>query len=201
MSDTFNLIFFPTVQDGQNEIEVRANLVTALKVDEEKVNSWFAMGTPTVLLKDVDEATASRYRDAIRQCGANCNIQPSSGGKTNLSLVPKSARTDLFFCPSCEYEEDLPHGQTYDVCPKCGLVMEKWQEKMREEKEKEEIRRRLMRQARLKEDDAAEKKRKQDELARLKRLEAEIMKELGLKAPSAAWLFFERHPVMISLAF
>ena len=84
-------------------------------------------------------------------------ILPSDGERANLSLVPKPLATELFYCPACEYEETVPAGQVMAECPKCGLVLAKWQERLREEKEKEDIRRRLLRDARLHEDDAPER--------------------------------------------
>ena len=84
-------------------------------------------------------------------------ILPSDGERANLSLVPKPLATELFYCPACEYEETVPAGQVMAECPKCGLVLAKWQERLREEKQKEDIRRRLLRDARLHEDDAPER--------------------------------------------
>lgn len=195
-AETFNLIFFPKIADGEDPEEVRKKLAKTLKVDAEKVEAWFEAEAPTVLLKEVTKAVAEKYMSAILECGASVNIQPSSesGG---LALIPKSRNMDFFICPSCEYEEEVPVGTKKAQCPKCGLVIAKWEEKMREEKEKEQIRRRLMRDARHKGDREEELKRKRAELERLRKLEHEIMKELGLKPPGRLWLFFQQHPFSI----
>lgn len=199
MSDLYNLIFFPTVKPGQDETEVKVQLAIKLKVDASKVDSWFASGKPTLLLKDVAPDVADRYMQAILECGGSCNMQPSgSEGKDSLSLMPKPANIDLFFCPACEYEEELPEGQAYEQCPKCDLVLAKWSERQEEERKKEEIRRRLLRDARFKGDAQSDEDRKKDELAELKRLEAEIMKELGIKPQSRLWTMFAARPVSIS---
>jgi hypothetical protein len=199
MSELYNLIFFPTVKPGEDEAEVKDRLASRLKVDQGKVESWFETGKPTLLLKDVAPDVADRYMQAILDCGGSCNMQPSgSDGKGSLSLIPKPANVELFVCPSCEYEEELEPGESYEQCPKCDLVIAKWAEKQEEEKKKEEIRRRLLRDARFRDEGADEAQRKKDELAELRRLEAEIMKELGIKPPSKLWQMFSKRPVSIS---
>jgi len=201
MADTFNLIFFPTTNPGEDEADVKEKLKQTLKIDDAKVNSWYATGAPTLLLKDVAHDVANRYQQAIHKCGANCNIQPSTGEKGSLSLVPKKARTDYFVCPSCDYDEEIAVGQEIEKCPKCGLVIAKWEEKQREEREKEEIRRRLLRQARLTDEGDQQFQRQRDELERLRKLEREIMAELGIKPPGALWVFFEKHPFSVGITF
>ncbi len=195
--ETYNLVFFPQMEEGSDYEEVRDKLAATLKVDKIKVDGWYDAESPTVLLKGVAKNVAERYMEAIMQCGGACNIQPSSqaGG---LSLVPKSKNVDFFICPSCEHEEEIPRGTVYEQCPKCGLVMAKWEEKMREEAEKEKIRRRMLRDQRHENDREADFERKRAELERLRRLEAEIMKELGIKPPSRFWRFFEKHPFAVA---
>tara|TARA_R110002072_G_scaffold56097_12_gene145613 strand:- start:1838 stop:4264 length:2427 start_codon:yes stop_codon:yes gene_type:complete len=199
MSELYNLIFFPTIKPGEDETEVKIQLALKLKIDAAKVDSWFASGKPTLLLKEVASDVADRYMQAILACGGNCNMQPSgSDGKGSLSLVPKPTNVELFFCPACEHEEELAPGETYEQCPKCDLVMAKWAERQEEERKKAEIRRRLLRDARFKDDASSDEQRKKDELAELKRLEAEIMKELGIKPPGKLWQVFSARPVSIS---
>lgn len=197
---SWNLVFFPQLADTENPEEVKQKLSKTLKVDLEKVEAWYASDTPTVLLKEVAKDVAERYMEAILQCGASCNIQ-QSGEKGTLSLVPKSRNVDFFICPSCEYEEEIERGTKFERCPKCGLVIAKWEEKMKEERENDEVRRRLMREARLEEDREEELERKREELERLRTREREIMGELGLKPPGRFWRFFEKHPLSVSGAF
>ena len=199
MSETYNLIFFPTLKQGADESDVKARLASTLKLDPEKVDGWFTSGKPTVLLKDVAPDVADRYMQAILKCGGTCNMQPSGGQSAGgLSLVPKPAKVNLFYCPGCEYEEELAPGITYEQCPKCDLVIDKWEEHQEEERKKEEIRRRLLREARYKDDSKNEQQRKKEELEYLRKLEREIMKELGIKPPGRLWTIFSGHPVSIS---
>ncbi|MFT7687121.1 MAG: Zn-finger nucleic acid-binding protein [Candidatus Azotimanducaceae bacterium] len=196
MSETYNLIFFPTITSGSEE-EVKEKLSAMLKVDSAKVDEWFAAGKPTVLMKNVGHDVADRYMEAITSCGANCNIQPS-GIASGMSLEPKPKDIEYFVCPSCQYDEELEPEMTYEQCPKCGLFIDKWEAKQLAEREKEEIRRRLLRDARIKGEGDDDSARKEDELARLRALERELMIELGIKPPSRFWNFYSTHPVSIS---
>ncbi len=201
MAENVDLLIFPTVQEGKDESVVKARLVKTLKVDEDIVNSWFASAEPSRILHDVGEDVADRYVKAIQKCGAQCNTNPT--GNESLSLMPKTAEqnTVMFICPSCEYEEDmLADDEPLEQCRKCGLVLAKWEERLAEEAEKEKIRRRLLREARLREDGQGELDARRKELERLRALEREIMKELGLKPPGRFWLFFEQHPFPVALS-
>lgn len=83
--------------------------------------------------------------------------------------MTKANVVDYFFCPSCEHEEEIERGTKLEQCSECGLVIAKWEEKMKEEAEKEKIRR-LMRDSRLQGDRQAEMEEKRKELERLQRL-------------------------------
>lgn len=71
---------------------------------------------------------------------------------------------------------------------------------MKEEAEKEKIRRRLMRDQRLQGDAQADLEAKKAELERLRKLEREIMLELGIKPPGPLWIFFEKYTLPVSFA-
>lgn len=197
MSETFNLIFFPTVGADDDEAEVKSKLTAALKIDASKVDAWFSAGKPTLLLKGASYDVADRYMQAITQCGGNCNLQPSSENP-NLSLVPKPTAVVAFVCPSCGHEEEFPPGTELEDCPACGLVLDKWEEKQAREAEKEEIRRRLLRDARFQDEGLDDRQKKEQELERLRKLEREIMLELGIKPPSRFWTFYSSHPISLS---
>ncbi len=150
----------------------------------------------------MEEETGAKYVDAILKCGAQANLQPSGDDKSSWSLedMTKAEVIDYFVCPSCEHEEEFPRGEKPEQCPKCGLVIAKWKEKMKEEAEKEKIRRRLMRDQRLQGDRHADIEAKRAELERLRKLEREIMEELGIKPPGTLWIFFEKYTLPMSFA-
>lgn len=202
MADTVNLVLYPEVQAGEELPKVKEKLQKTLNVDDATVDSWYATENPTAILKDVDKATATKYAEAIQKCGAQCNLQPSGADKSNWSLeqMTKADLKDLFICPSCEHEEEVELGEKVEQCPSCGLVIAKWEEKIREEAEKEKIRRRLMRDQRLQGDRASDIEEKRRELERLRQLEYEIMRELGMRPPGRLWLLFEKYKISLSFA-
>ena len=201
MSDEkVNLFFFPEYEEGADEDEVKTKLAKTLSIDEEKVSGWYASSKPTIILKGVDESTALKYVEAIRSCGAKCDTQAAGADDWSLTEMTQADVHDFFICPSCEYEEEIERGSKVEQCPKCGLVIAKWEEKMREEAEKEKIRRRLLGEQRLMGDRETDLDAKRKELERLRALEREIMAELGIKPPSRLWLFFERYPISMGFA-
>lgn len=196
--ETWNLFLFPNIAAGEDRETVKQQLATALKVDPGKVEGWYHVEAPTLLLKQVNRDVAERYMEAILRCGATCNIQLSSE-RGGLALVPKSRSMDFFVCPSCGYEEEIPKGTRYEECPKCGQVIAKWEEKLRKEREEEARRRRQIREARNEEDQADDVKRKLESLEELRMREREIMEDLGMKFPGPVLRLFERYPVSFSV--
>lgn len=203
MSEKVNLVLYPQIQEGEDVDEVKGKLCKTLSVDLATVDTWFATENATAILKDVEAETAEKYVAAIQGCGAQCNLQPAGGDKSSWGLeeMSKADIRDLFICPSCEFEEQMERGLKMEQCPQCGLVIAKWEEKMRDEAEKEKIRRRLLRDQRLTGDRQGDIDAKKAELERLKALEREIMLELGIKPPGALWQLFEQYTFAISFGF
>tara|TARA_B110000438_G_scaffold57039_1_gene57101 strand:+ start:1338 stop:1907 length:570 start_codon:yes stop_codon:yes gene_type:complete len=96
--------------------------------------------------------------------------------------------------------EQVGKGSKLEKCPECGLGIAEWEEKIRKEAENEKIRRRLMRDQRLKGDKQDDPDTNRKELERLRELEREILKELGIKPPSTFWVFFEKYTISLSFA-
>ena len=202
MADTVNLVLYPQVQNGAEVAAVKKKLQATLSVDAETVDSWYSTVNPTAILMDVEASLAVKYVSAIQECGAQCNLQPSDRDKAAWGLEQKTNpdSTDLFVCPFCEHEEQVDKGSKLEKCPECGLVIAEWEEKIREEAENEKIRRLLMRDQRLKGDKQDDPDTNRKELERLRELEREIVKELGIKPPSALWVFFEKYTISLSFA-
>ena len=202
MAVTVNLVLYPQIQNGAEFAAVKKKLQTTLSVDAETVDSWYSTVNPTAILTDVEESIAAKYLSAIKECGAECNLQPSDRDKASWALEQKSnsVSTDLFVCPFCEYEEQVAKGSKLEKCPECDLVIVEWENKIRKEAEDEKIRRRLMRDQRLKGDKQDDPETNRRELERLRELQREIVKELGIKPPSALWVFFEKHTISLSFA-
>ena len=202
MAVTVNLVLYPQVQSGVEVGVVKKKLQTTLSVDAATVDSWYSTVHPTAILTDVEESIAVKYLSAIQECGAECNLQPRDRDEADWGLEQKTNTdsTVLFVCPFCEYEEQVGEASELEKCPECGLVIAEWETKIRKEAEEEKIRRRLMRDQRLKGDKQDDPDTNRRELERLRELEGEIVKELGIKPPSAIWVFFEKHTISLSFA-
>ena len=128
MAVTVNLVLYPQIQNGAEFAAVKKKLQTTLSVDAETVDSWYSTVNPTAILSDVEESIAAKYLSAIKECGAECNLQPSDRDKASWALEQKSnpVSTDLFVCPFCEYEEQVAKGSKLEKCPECDLVIVEW---------------------------------------------------------------------------
>jgi len=198
MAGTVDLLIFPSIQEGKDLDEVKQKLIKTLRVDAEKVDAWFESDEPTSILQNVDEEVADRYLKAIVKCGAECKTSLTDKEKLSLIAKTKTKNTKLFICPKCEHDEEIPLGTEVEQCPKCGLVLATWEEQMAEEAETEKIRRHLLRQARLDEDNQEDIARKKKELERLRVSARAIMTELGMNPPGTLWLFYEKYAIPTS---
>ena len=81
MSDQlFEVAFSGQISDGANPDEVRARVGKMFNADEAKVTQLFS-GKRIVIKKNVDQATAGKYKTALNRAGAECEIKPMGGGE------------------------------------------------------------------------------------------------------------------------
>ncbi len=92
MSDTrlFNIIFRGRVQQGAAPETVRANLARLFRISPEKVEALFS-GQRVVLKKDADQATTMKFRAALKQAGALCEVEPVAAGPSVTATTPSPA--------------------------------------------------------------------------------------------------------------
>lgn len=199
MANSVDLLIFPKVQEGNNLDDVKAKLVKALRVEASTVERWFSIDSPSKILRGVDEPVARRYEKAIKRCGANCNVNPSGDATASVDAGSTTKNKNLYKCPSCQYEEEIPQGDEMAQCPKCGLDMGEWAEQEAKESEKGKILQHLQEAAKSREQGGEDTEAKMRELERLRSQEQLIMAELDLKPQRALWLFFEKYPVTLSL--
>jgi len=72
--DQYNLVFEGTISDGYGTEEVKRNLADLFKVDDKRVEQFFAK-QPVVLKKDMDYDSAMKYQRVLQKAGAICKIQ------------------------------------------------------------------------------------------------------------------------------
>ncbi len=79
MSDQlFEVAFSGQISDGANADEVRVRVAKLFNADEAKLAQLFS-GKRIVIKKNIDQATANKYRTALARAGAECEIAPVGG--------------------------------------------------------------------------------------------------------------------------
>ena len=79
MSDQlFEVAFSGQISDGANADEVRVKVAKLFNADEAKLTQLFS-GKRIVIKKNIDQATANKYRTALARAGAECEIAPVGG--------------------------------------------------------------------------------------------------------------------------
>jgi hypothetical protein len=87
---TFNIVFAGELVGGADPARVRENLARLFKMDAARVEALFS-GKPVVIKKGADQATAMKFRAALRQAGAQCQMVPVGGEPQ--AADPASANT------------------------------------------------------------------------------------------------------------
>lgn len=89
----FNIVFQGELVTGADPARVRENLARVFKMDAAKVEVLFS-GKRVVLKKDVDQASAMKFRAVMKQAGAKCEMAPvgepadSSPSSTRATFSP-----------------------------------------------------------------------------------------------------------------
>ncbi len=79
MSDQlFEVAFSGQISEGANADEVRAKLGKMFNADDAKLDQLFS-GKRIVIKKNIDQATAAKYRTALNRAGAECEVKPLGG--------------------------------------------------------------------------------------------------------------------------
>ena len=83
--EQYNIVFEGTISDGYGTEEVKRNLADLFKVDEKRVERFFAK-QPVVLKKDMDYDSAMKYQRDLQKAGALCKIQATVGDRSALFI-------------------------------------------------------------------------------------------------------------------
>lgn len=86
----FDIIFRGDIVFGHQLAEVKATLQQLFKTDAAKIDALFT-GRPIPLKRNLDEATAKKYRDALIKAGAMVEICSSDTSPANASPKPSPA--------------------------------------------------------------------------------------------------------------
>lgn len=111
MSDQlFEVAFSGQVSDGANLEEVKAKVGKMFNADDAKLAQLFS-GKRIVIKKNIDQATAAKYKAALNRAGAECEIISSGGGAPAQQPAAAAAPTpaaepaaSAAASPAVEYE-------------------------------------------------------------------------------------------------
>jgi len=87
----FDIIFRGDIVFGHQLAEVKLKLQQLFKADAAKIDSLFT-GRPVPLKRNMDEATAQKYREALIKAGAMVEICPSDKSPANAPAKPLPVR-------------------------------------------------------------------------------------------------------------
>lgn len=87
----FDIIFRGDVVFGHQLADVKLRLQQLFKADAAKIDALFT-GRPVPLKRNLDEATAHKYRDALLKAGAMVEVCPSDKSPANTPIRPVIAR-------------------------------------------------------------------------------------------------------------
>src|SRR5690606_14492948 len=97
---TFDIIFRGDIVIGQRLDEVKQRLLQLVKTDAAKIDALFT-GRQTPLKRNVDEATAHKYRDVLLNVGVQVEIRPSA--PTDTASAPPVRRSGWSLAPVGTY--------------------------------------------------------------------------------------------------
>lgn len=87
----FDIIFRGDIVFGHQLADVKLKLQQLFKVDATKVDALFT-GRPVPLKRNLDEATANKYRDVLVKAGAMVEVSPSDKGTSTAAVRPAPTR-------------------------------------------------------------------------------------------------------------
>jgi len=91
--ERFRLVFRGELLEGHREASVRSRLAAALGLEADRAASLFS-GRPVVVKRDVDRATAVRYREVCREAGAHLRVAPEAPGEERAAAAGRTQGAD-----------------------------------------------------------------------------------------------------------
>ena len=90
MSDQlFEVAFSGRISDGANPDEVKARVGKMFNADEAKLAALFS-GKRVVIKKNIDKATAAKYKTALNRAGAECEVSIMGGEAAKPAAKPEA---------------------------------------------------------------------------------------------------------------
>lgn len=83
----FEVAFSGRISEGANPDEVKVKVGKMFNADEAKIAQLFS-GKRVVIKKNIDKATAAKYKTALDRAGAECEVKPMGGSAAAGSASP-----------------------------------------------------------------------------------------------------------------
>lgn len=114
MSDQlFEVAFSGQISEGANLEEVKARVGKMFNADDAKLAQLFS-GKRIVIKKNIDQATAAKYKTALNRAGAECEIN-SPGGEATAQPTPAAAPTPAESAPTEPAAKSAPASTEYET--------------------------------------------------------------------------------------
>ena len=162
------------IDKKQQIIESFSNM---LKLNSEKAEK--ILKTPnTQINKSVSKEKAVKFQQSLHKIGVICVYRPSIES-TGLSLEPIEVKEEgiLTACPNCDHQFSDDTAITPEKCNACGIYIEKFLRNSVEQKEKDEIKQKLLQKNAMRTTREQQAIDKQTEEIRKKILEQAVLKE------------------------
>jgi hypothetical protein len=109
----FEVAFAGQISEGANPEEVRAKVGKMFNADEKKLAQLFS-GKRVVIKKNIDKATAAKYKTALNRAGAECEVKPMGGAAPAQKAAPPPAEKTAPAAAAASSGESADYG---DVAP------------------------------------------------------------------------------------
>lgn len=90
MADTYHIVFEGKLTGEVGLADTKKQLAGMFKMNATQVEALFT-GKPVVIKRNVDEATAAKFKAAFKKAGAVCRIVPAGNGETTASKPARPA--------------------------------------------------------------------------------------------------------------
>ena len=111
--ELYEVAFYGKIKEGADPQVVKAKVAKLFNADEAKLAQLFS-GKRIVIKKNIDASTANKYRVALDQAGASCEVTPVGGAETAADPAPAQAASAP---PAAAAPPQAPPAQTASPAP------------------------------------------------------------------------------------
>ncbi|MEE7625746.1 hypothetical protein V3O24_06190 [Methylobacter sp. Wu8] len=168
----------PESMDDAEQIKQKACQI--FKIKEEQLESAWGTGSGLCIRRNVDSEEAKKIQGTLYKAGLICVYKPGAGGpELSLTQGREDVTTRVFTCPHCKFKHTLDKDAPDPTkCSKCFVNINDYLEKLKQQEEKEALKRRLLASQTKEQQDIAEQLKKEAEQRRKQQIEDEVRQEL-----------------------